>query len=650
MFINSIQMTLNKNQREARKVLQNYFTGILYSNQQNFESLTKLLSINPYLNERNTFNNMNFSDEINEIINKACYLIWNSLIIDFSNLNPSINATINTNLIWNQYFRFYMKGTKTFIKTLENYKAKNKYDNEKIKFDYDKKYNNAYEEKSSEYFDSYDEKELQYIDKPEDFTKIISQELIRKSVDSDFDFTFCSNPDDIKNFHLVYGQFIQRSLEIAQQYLRENLLNKRCLQRYVELCNLPDNQKKLKESIKKYMHYFGSKDRKTMKYIVEQIEKNNFLLFDIDDIELSNCDQENLFRTVTEIDEFYLFRVVLKMKCSGLNITFPFFAELIDISYSIKEDIGRKLWKNSTLNNMIYPVNLIDTFNNFGYPIANLNYLIDDTIFILQEQDPNKPEKRCEKLLNFIRLNCIEQSLPSLPNEIVIFQKIYDLLLKEECSKFLFQDLFKYKDQKDDWITFEINSKFQSLDTFEKWCIEQNLLFENKVECFNKTKNELILVCLRYINNLIDKINDFCNFAKHSQNLTEYQKNFIHIQKNNFVSPSIRSYHQKYINNLLLLTRKKQLCEWYIELKFIDEIISYWTDFEQISLSKFNIFLINDQRVINDQLLQVIEIILNFFTSGKNSKPISIQTLIEPISSKNSFADFIGKFKLNNIM
>ena len=647
-------MSQAKNLREAVKVLQSYFTNILYSNEKNLDNFIEVIRTNTDIDEVKTFNDLNFSDTVNEIINKACYLVWVNLINSFSTNHPNLNR----NLIWNHFFRFYLKGTKTFIKTLEKYENKEEnevenIDNNEISFEVVNKYNNEYDQKNPDYVQMDDKTHFEFVNKPEEISKIISHELKRSIKDSDFDFTFCSNPEDIHNLHLSYVNYIQESLKLAQHYLINNLVNSISLKKFVDVCNLPINQKKLSKMIEKFEKYFTSRDRKTMKFIKSEINKGNFFKFDVDDIELINCDKENPKRTITSLDEFYLFRVVLKMKCIShkLNITFPFFAEIIDISYSIKEDISTKIWKNSTLTNMIYPVNLIDITNNYGYPIANLNYLIDDTIIILQEQDPNKPEKRCEKLLNFIKLNCIEQNLPKLPSEIVIYHKVYDLLITEECSKFLFQDLFKLKENDSVWYTFEINPKFLSLHSFEKWCIEQKLSFDN-LYCYNKTKNELVIMCLNYFNHFFKKLIDFYTFLrlKEENQLSEQQKKFLFKQKNNIMSPSIKAYHQKTVENLLPGINKIQLCFWYAELKLIDEIIVYWVNFENVQANffKHEIFKQDTETNINDQIVEVIETILNYFINCENKiKITNIQLLLKPLSDKNTFADFICKFNIN---
>ena len=635
-------MSFNIKQRSARKVFQDYFTGLLFSNQQHYEKLVQSTIQNPTLQERDILNHLNFTSYVNKHLNNACYLIWYSLLLNYPNNDKS--------LVWNQIFRFYLKGTKTFISILEKYKKEiQQYNHLSEPQNY-----TELEDKNDkdQYYYLEDNNQTQELPSSEDFTKVIAQELIKNSKDSDFDFTFCCNPSDIATYHTFHVEMIQKSLDITQRYLQEHLLNDLHLKTFIDLCNLPSNQKKLFESITTYKSYFDSHDRKTMRYIADKISKGQYFHFDIDDIKLINCDIEDPKRTVTDLDEFYLFRVVLKMKCTeNLNITFPFFSELIDISFSIKPDIAKKLWENSTLNNMIHPINLIDEINNYGYPIANLNYLIDDNILILQEQDPNKPAKRCKNLLNFIKLNCIEQNLPELPNEIVIFHKVYDQLMKEDCSTFLFKELFILKNQTSEWITFSVNPKFQSLIEFEKWCVQQNLSFENNILCRSMLKHELVLNCYNYISHFVDKLIIYYQFIKKSQTPTDNQKLFISKQKNYLVSPSIRNIQLEKAKTFLLHASKKLLCVWYTELKFIDQLMEYWTNFEHIQTQYFIERQIIDPNTssveINDQLVKVIQKILGYFMIYERKLTwFSIQKLIEPIKSTNSFADFICKFNV----
>ena len=68
-------MSQAKNLREAVKVLQSYFTNILYSNEKNLDNFIEVIRTNTDIDEVKTFNDLNFSDTVNEIINKECYLV-----------------------------------------------------------------------------------------------------------------------------------------------------------------------------------------------------------------------------------------------------------------------------------------------------------------------------------------------------------------------------------------------------------------------------------------------------------------------------------------------------------------------------------------------------------------------------------------------
>lgn len=155
---------------------------------------------------------------------------------------------------------------------------------------------------------------------------------------------------------------------------------------------------------------------------------------------------------------------------------FAMFAELIDVAYQVRNT--EHIWAHSTLEFMQRPVPLVDVLHPTGvvmYPVANLSYLINDTLLIFYERQPSK-------VMRMLYLSCVEQNLAHLPREIKVSKEMWhNINTVADCKEL--QQLFSFVSADENgFVTLQTSPALQNIDSFEQWCVERKFPFTELAE------------------------------------------------------------------------------------------------------------------------------------------------------------------------
>jgi len=416
-------------QRQARKVFQNYFTTLLY------EKPSILLS------ESGNVKSYNIADYINKELKESSKRIWSKVIDHFYDVYKDDNNTIQDVVKkgWEEYCRLYLKGGKStleFIKSaLDSYKSGSNKGN---------------------------------------IAKALYHDLKYNTDDSDYDFCFVLNPALLTDSNYIR---INRKL---QKIIKEEkfLINiSPIIPDLLERINSPFNQKKiLKKLVLESYHYFTPEEQNLFDEFLRQCDNINESYFNFTQKDTLIDFIEKKVKLTT--DTFFLHRLVIPFKFVDEKFNFPtvkdkLYAECIDISFSSIKEVTEKLWNKTDLNNILRPLLYLDKEHTFNYPIVGLHYQLSDIVIILSEQNPNKPQKRCKRLIEQLYFSCMEEKLPELPSIINIGKSVYELMQQEgECealNKILtFEKSITIKEE--EVYVFKLNDSIRDIEKFELWC------------------------------------------------------------------------------------------------------------------------------------------------------------------------------------
>ena len=520
-------------ERMAKKIFQNYFTKLLY------EKPTSAISPNGEIKKYEVYTT------INEILKESALRIWLKIIdffyTEFEGDEPSIIELVKKG--WDEYCRFYLKGGKStleFINGIIN------------------RYKEGYEESTEDFYPSQNHKS--------NIAKAFYQELKYNTDDSDFDFCFVVKPELLSN-----SNFIRINRKISKLIKKEanDIEAHKIFPDFLERINNTYNQKNiLKKLIEESITNFTPE---------EQVIFNDFL---------NVCDtiQEPYFKFMKEdkyikaiekkvtipTDTFYLHRIVIPFKFEDEKMKFPtvedkLFAECIDISFSSNEKVNRKLWMQSGLDKILRPLLCLDEMKKsdqvFSYPVVGLHYQLNDIVIILSENSPNKPQKRCKRLIEQLYFSCMEEKLPELPSIIHIGKTVYELMQEENECKAL-NSIMKFKTsikiKEEEVYVFEINESLRDIEKFELWC--------------NKSF---------YKENINLKWESQCNIDFLSKE--ELRRRIINICKEDFnvtVKEEFKEFNKMYLcvlyKNLILISTILNIWEGHRDINLEDTLISNW--------------------------------------------------------------------------
>jgi hypothetical protein len=467
MSTTNTKVEYTEGERKAKKVFQNYFTTLLYS-----KPTIKTL-------DNGEVKKYDVGDRINIILKSTCKMIWEKLIERFFYKEidtTDIKEQVKNN--WDNYFRFYLKGGKS---TLEFIKSISYIDKE-------------YGETTMDFLPSSNHKS--------NISKAFYYDLINSTDDSDFDFCFVLNPTLMNDSNYIrHNRPIAKIMKNMTYEINGDI--KSLMPDFLELINDVYNQKTiLKRLIEDSIQYFTPKEQEVFKDFIYSCDslKEPYFKFE-SDIGMFHSYIKALESKVTiPTDTFYLHRLVLPIKFSDKSIVFPttdgkLFAECIDISFSKDIKVTEKLWKHTELNSMLRPLYYIDEDYIFSYPIAGLSYQLNDIVVILSENEPNKPQKRCKRLIEQLYFSCMEEKLPEVPSLIHIGKKVYELMKQEGDCKAL-NEIMTFKESINDIYIFELSKSIRNIEDFEVWCRSNsyyniNLSWESQCNINFISKEEL---------------------------------------------------------------------------------------------------------------------------------------------------------------
>ena len=443
-------------ERLCKKVFQNYFTNVLY-NRINFRAnIDRVLALkNEDIEPHEHF--QPYFEVCNRIWNEACSFLWQSI---FNSFYPNVH--------WSQkwsHFRFFLKGGKSQYNKLVDLAKEKPID-------------------SRHWNIQRDDTEYDTIPEPDPFMRtpniaaVLASEMLPKIKNSDFDFTFVINPDFLISSQYDTDEILARlNYEMANCAARCVQLfneNSQSLQEFVNAVNAPENLKNLWVAVDDVLTNLST-ERVSDELREILTTKRSEIKFTLD------SPQIKFFKPSRPIinNSIYLFRIVVPILSGVPELDdrggfFSMFAEGIDVAWAISLEERQSLWDHSGFAFMDRPIPLVErNFNpRFGYPVANLAYLIQDTLVIFLETNPSKPEKRCEAFLRMLYLSCVEQKLKAFPRYIKVSNEVWSLLnTSPQCQQLL--QLFMLQSRDEFTVTLKVSSALQNIDEFESWCMEK---------------------------------------------------------------------------------------------------------------------------------------------------------------------------------
>ena len=522
---------LSRQQREQRRVFQKYLTFILY-------------------------NKIDF--EIEPIMNELSFLCWQFVVDhiykDFKRRHFFQQERLRktdiemNNDIWNDMVRFFLKGNKATLKWIRS---------------------RLNEQRSNDtHYDVVLERIFHYINHNE--------------AESDYDFALIMNP----NFcdYDEDGWRIHVSLELFLQKLKNDLdlmLTQEHKQNIIDACNSLENQLQYK-LIKEIQSVDDDLDILTEEGIqhkyncIRKLETNQPLIFSFNKVNISSLPFDKPIETGS--DEFLLYRLFIEVQCDDALDLFPGkqFAECIDISMSLNGVYSEELWKHSSIDNIQTPIQfLYDDIENqddqqpeeevLRYPIVSLQYQLDDAVMIFEEHSPTKLSKRCKRFFDQIRLFCIKESIPKLPDEIVITTNFYNQLLDQDNDCYRLNEVFEISDHPAniDLKVLKPKSQYYNFVLFEQWCSLQTI---------NNVSLRFYSMCSQSKNQLIIDVQDLIN--RNSMNRTLLRRD---LSSNQLDFKVLSSY------------TKQSLCIYYREACIISELLNDFSNF--LKKNDFDLFI-----------------------------------------------------------
>jgi len=478
--MNRDKRVMSEDERQARKLFQNFFTKLLYSKDSKVQ-------------------NVNLSKMANALCEKACTKLWKSFIErfyydhDIWGNERTLNECVETG--WEHIARIYLKGGKSTLSViksiLENLKdvtSKN-------------------------------------------ITRAFFMEIRRNTDDSDFDFCFLLNPlrfsrDLIQESKYILEAIVNHMIEDMREELEKEmmiLLLSLCNDSYYQCRLIYDDIKK-----GKLIQYFTQPEQKILTEFMKDSERRiqqssysepAFFQFTVDFPLVAGTNKS----VMLDNNSFFLMRIFIPLhfinneydsvfRSSTSTISGKLFAECIDISISLTQEENEALWKKTSSDDILRPLKYLDTnhsFNDeeetkesttqfFHYPIVDLSYQMNDLLNIVSEATPNKPEKRCRRLIEQLYFSCINEKLPSLPETIRIGETIHKLMnenTKNDCSDLhkliRFTGEVEYTNSGQSVYVYETIEAIRNLDVFEKWCKERSFSLAWESSCSTITKMEL---------------------------------------------------------------------------------------------------------------------------------------------------------------
>jgi hypothetical protein len=508
------------------------------------------------------------SDVINEVLTNASIEIWRVFRKKLYYCMEGLNCG------WDNWLRMFLKGGKANLKSI-----------------------NKQLEKLSEHFSQ-----------QKNILRMLLTEIILNENDSDYDFSVVMNPNlfdyEDENINKVFIS-LSDIIEVARHFISNNLprsyidnltanLNDLDLQKrelYPSLIKAAETLKMkyesiINESIKESEKQEKIKELENLGLGFETIVKFELLAnliktgtaLDFNFISVESKYPKSSQSTINilddnnqVIDQFLLFRVFLKFnikQASDLLINKQF-GECIDLSFSTLKSTNEAIWKKSNIDNMLMPVDgLISEPNSlvpkelqeilvWKFPIANLNYQIKDQIVMISEFEPSKPDKRCKRFIEQIKMFCVMENLPSLPAEIIIGSKVWELMQNEKSECFKLREIIDFDkikiNDESKTVTVAIKDEFKSLDKFERWCNVtkispyQNLSWDSGCPLNFMSKQQLVLALIELLQS-----NDFIesNLIPTTKHFLEFNKSFIcKLYKDLVLITTLVPYYLEYIQD-----------------------------------------------------------------------------------------------------
>lgn len=450
------------------------------------------------------------NNEVARHINNMCKMhsheIWKKLMSIYYEDEQQKSEIIDEKKFydgWNNTMRFYLKGGKATLDSIERIIDSFK-EQESIKI--------------PEELSLIDITQPQY--QKSGIFKAFYHEFSKSTEDSDFDFCFLLHPSLIQSKQHAADRKLTKIIKDHSIIMNNEFLDLNLNSKFIEFIN---------KNIMQLYNTIRSFDEEQLLYFTEQ-QVNFFNTLNNENYQQKlKFEYENESQSVQSVakkvqidtDIFYLYRIIIPLKFVDnesnrifSNLSNKLFAECIDISFSVKSDVANMLWTKSSLDVILkplYPLYLFDypikkISNAFMYPVVSSSYQINDILVVLSEADPNKPQKRCKRFLEQLYFACAEEQMPSLPSKIMIGKSIYNLMQQEENECNELNSIMTLSKQTEN--TFEFEVKLRNLDQFEQWCKKSTY---NKVnlswssQCNFISKDKLIT----YVQNLVGSLYDY---------------------------------------------------------------------------------------------------------------------------------------------
>lgn len=568
----------SREERELKKCFQSYFTNVLY--QFNYG----------YINN-------DINQQVKKLWDDMCTVLYKNInIVNLLNIDRSLVRNSNTwninpekniiRVMWDHFLRFYLKGGKATLNSVNDYLQTSQGNENKI-------------------------------------AQIFYDELKRHTLDSDWDFCLALHPSLVNNKNIIelLDSFLKKKLNIIKEEL--DRIWKEKIYLYEQYVNNIDTQKQflLKEvnnsitllytltmspTISDTRKQTTLNKIKELSLLTDSINNHIPIIFKCKSFDtlFLNVDKKEVGVYGIERELFKLYRVVFSFEDtylvnnSKIQSVFPskMFAEIIDISLSLSEEVNEKLFSKTSLNQMLNPIRNIELVQDSqDFPIAGLGYQLDDNIVILSELNPSKPVKRLTRFIEQLKMYCLKQEVPQLPSSINISKNMI-IKMMEEKDWSIFESIFNTKAlpniemiKLSDQLFYEIKFKdhLNNLKEFEKWCID------NKIEWFNtsETKEDLINVILELFHK-----NDYPYTSKES--LIKFSKKQLSLLSSELeLIFQSRDFYIDYCQHLKNHNYNTPIYIHSFKMLFNNILSSYFKDINMINKSNYGI--INKKNLIS---------------------------------------------------
>ena len=616
---------------EYKKVFQNYFTQHLFQSKP-------LNKVEKFMESKNKHKLLDddYSIMFNKLFHKTSEEIWKTILSRFC---PDVQTNREK---WEKCFHFFLKGEKSYYLRLLSF-LKNKESN--IQFsDSQSKYFKELDQDIDYVLTSFNDEEKSYdyglvdkvldseMEQPPNLAYVLAEELKKFSYDSDFDFTFCVNPENyaytedvptlLKDCIISGVVFCERESEKLKTYFDD----------YLKVINHQKNQESLFKSLQHILPLIKEqREAKLVKILQEHIENKKYFNFRFNSkfpIKFISSNQPIINNSI------YLYRIVIDIK-SGIKELdksnfFSLFAEGIDITYSLENE--EEIWSKSSAEFMNKPIPLVSEQSDtqYNYPIANLSYLIQDTLVVFYNQIPSKPELRCQRFMQQLYLSCLDQNLKLFPETLQISNKMWNIILQSNinCKKLL--EFFTFIKQDENFTTVKVDKKLRNIDEFESWCFNENFPFSKIEEYRFIYKTKIIESIINNYKFFLDLKNK-SNIEKDGLDSNETESRFVDICKKAF--------------------KKDKLISYLHQLEFLKQLVTIWLSITKPQYLNTNFYEVyvdpNTQASIQEKNSEVIEVV-KYVIEKLNLEPhtnvlISIQNNPR-LNQTNFFARTISKF------